>query len=98
MQPDSSRNTCVHESVRERQTNAGYAPANLPGQVEEYEDTHCPKCNRAVIRRTGYVITAYHITANGACAYCDTPIPGKWHDDPQKARLHGRGVPLPVWS
>ena len=71
---------------------------NLPGQVDEYEDTHCPNCSRAVIKRTGYVITAYHLTAQGVCAYCGTPIPGKWHDDPQNARLHGRGVPLPVWS
>jgi len=69
---------------------------NLPGQVDEYEDTHCPHCNRAVVKRTGYVITAYHITAQGNCAYCGTAIPGKWHTDPQKARLYGRGIPVPL--
>jgi pyruvate formate lyase activating enzyme len=85
------------EIGREAGLNYVYA-GNLPGHVGEYEDTHCPNCNRAVIERTGYVIKAYHITGQGTCVYCNTPLPGKWPNDPKKVRLHGIGVPLPVWS
>jgi pyruvate formate lyase activating enzyme len=70
---------------------------NLPGRAEEYEDTHCPTCGRVLVKRRGYVIGAYHLTAERECAYCGTPIPGLWHADPRKVRLHGSGVPMPVW-
>ncbi len=29
---------------------------NLPGRVDEYETTFCPKCNHALVKRTGYLI------------------------------------------
>ena len=28
---------------------------NLPGRVDEYETTFCPKCNTALVKRTGYL-------------------------------------------
>ena len=51
---------------------------NLPGQVEEYETTHCPKCNTPLVVRSGYYINEYRLTAQGTCPQCQTPIPGVW--------------------
>lgn len=83
------------EIGREAGLNYVYA-GNLPGQVEEYESTHCPRCNRVLIRRHGYVVTAYSLTETGACPHCGTPIPGLWPAGGQRAQLFGRGIPLPI--
>jgi pyruvate formate lyase activating enzyme len=69
---------------------------NLPGQVEEYEDTFCPNCNHRLIRRTGYVITEYQLTTEGKCPQCQTQVPGLWPRQPEDVRLNGLGKPLPV--
>jgi AmmeMemoRadiSam system radical SAM enzyme len=69
---------------------------NLPGRVGEYEDTFCPHCNQRLIQRSGYVIHAYDITAEGTCPKCNTKIPGLWPKDPSAVELDGYGMPLPV--
>jgi pyruvate formate lyase activating enzyme len=51
---------------------------NLPGQVGEYEDTACPKCNSALVRRSGYFIRSNNITASGTCPKCGEKVPGVW--------------------
>ncbi len=51
---------------------------NLPGHVEEYEDTFCPQCNTPLVRRMGYLIQEYSITPQGTCPKCGTAIPGVW--------------------
>jgi pyruvate formate lyase activating enzyme len=51
---------------------------NLPGRVEEYETTFCPKCNTALVKRTGYVIREVDVTHQGTCPKCGTVIPGVW--------------------
>ncbi len=51
---------------------------NLPGRVDEYETTFCPKCNTPLVQRTGYTIHAVTITPQGACPHCGTAIPGVW--------------------
>jgi pyruvate formate lyase activating enzyme len=51
---------------------------NIPGRVGEYENTRCPSCQMTLIRRAGYVIIDYQITAEGTCPGCSTPIPGVW--------------------
>jgi pyruvate formate lyase activating enzyme len=66
---------------------------NLPGRVEEYENTHCPHCNRTLIRRRGYVITEYRLTAQGTCPSCGTAIAGLWPEEPKSVRLNGSGMP-----
>ncbi len=48
---------------------------NVPGHPAE--NTHCPKCDKILIRRTGYQIRDIRIT-RGTCQYCGTPIPGIW--------------------
>jgi len=70
---------------------------NLPGRVEEYEDTHCPHCKRMLIRRYGYVISEYHITGQGKCPSCGTKVAGVWPEDPKKVKLNGVGIPLPIY-
>jgi pyruvate formate lyase activating enzyme len=51
---------------------------NLPGEVSDLENTRCPNCRTVVIERYGYLITGYHLTADGACPKCATAIPGRW--------------------
>jgi pyruvate formate lyase activating enzyme len=70
---------------------------NLPGRVSEYEDTYCPQCNHRLVRRSGYVIREYHLTGEGTCPKCHTPIAGVWPKNPSEVALNGVGMPLPVY-
>ena len=51
---------------------------NLPGRVGSLEDTHCPKCQTALIQRTGYQVRSNRITAEGTCPDCGQKIAGVW--------------------
>ena len=51
---------------------------NLPGRVDEYETTFCPKCNTALVERTGYQIGEVRVTPQGTCPQCGTAIGGVW--------------------
>lgn len=51
---------------------------NLPGQVEDLEDTHCHQCGEILIQRYGYLIEKYKLTPEGNCPACHTPLPGRW--------------------
>jgi pyruvate formate lyase activating enzyme len=51
---------------------------NLPGQVEDFENTYCPGCGELLIRRRGYWIEDYKLTSEGACPACHAAIPGRW--------------------
>jgi pyruvate formate lyase activating enzyme len=51
---------------------------NLPGMVRELEDTLCPKCRRAVIRRRGYSILEYRLRDDGTCPECGENLAGIW--------------------
>jgi len=51
---------------------------NLPGQVDEYETTLCPKCNTALVKRTGYFVHSVSVTPQGNCPKCGTTIAGVW--------------------
>lgn len=70
---------------------------NLPGRVGEYEDTLCPNCNELVVKRVGYVIVEYRLTASGSCPRCGTKVPGVWPSNPQSVHLNGLGMPFPVY-
>jgi pyruvate formate lyase activating enzyme len=65
---------------------------NLPGRVGEYEDTVCPSCNEALVRRRGYVVRAYRISAEGKCPTCGTAVPGLWTRTPHEVNLNGAGL------
>jgi pyruvate formate lyase activating enzyme len=66
---------------------------NLPGKVGTYEDTFCPHCNRLLIKRRGYALQEYHITAEGKCPACLAAVAGVWPNDPTEVRLKGPGFP-----
>jgi pyruvate formate lyase activating enzyme len=51
---------------------------NLPGQVGDLENTHCPQCRALLIERFGYHILDYRLTPKGTCPECDAAIPGRW--------------------
>ena len=80
-------NTTVRDLIRAAEIGfeAGlryvYA-GNLPGRVEQYENTYCPVCNTCLIERIGYVILAYHLTDAGDCPSCGHAVAGVW---PKKA-------------
>ncbi len=91
-------NTLLRAAEIGREAGLHYVYAgNLPGGVQEYEDTFCPNCNAPLIERQGYVITGYHITGQGTCPHCGNRIPGLWPEDPSSVRLNGFGLPLPVY-
>jgi pyruvate formate lyase activating enzyme len=86
MQGEDERDTTVEDLLRAveigRQAGLRHIYAgNLPGMVEEWEDTRCPQCGETLIRRYGYLIQDYRLTPEGRCARCFTQIPGRW---PQK--------------
>ena len=51
---------------------------NLPGLVDDLEDTRCPGCSQVLVRRYGYFIEEYRLTPNGCCPDCGAAIPGRW--------------------
>jgi pyruvate formate lyase activating enzyme len=51
---------------------------NLPGRVGDFENTRCPNCAALLVERYGYRIASYHLTPDGRCPGCATPIPGRW--------------------
>jgi pyruvate formate lyase activating enzyme len=62
-----------------RQAGLRYIYAgNLPGQVGGLEHTWCQACGGVLIRRYGYLIQEYAITAGGACPHCAAAVPGRW--------------------
>jgi pyruvate formate lyase activating enzyme len=48
---------------------------NLPGH--QAENTYCPACGKALIRRSGYTITENKLK-DGKCPFCGAHIPGVW--------------------
>ncbi|MBU0503552.1 MAG: AmmeMemoRadiSam system radical SAM enzyme [Candidatus Omnitrophota bacterium] len=48
---------------------------NLPGH--QAENTYCPKCNKLVIGRRGYIITENNLE-KGRCKFCGENIQGIW--------------------
>jgi pyruvate formate lyase activating enzyme len=66
------------EKARETAISSGLEYVYI-GRVPGHEawNTFCPRCQRPVIQRTGYMIEALHLT-EGKCAYCKNPIPGIW--------------------
>ena len=93
---DAQTLTRAAEIGREAGLRYVYA-GNLPGNVGEYESTHCPKCSTQLVKRSGYVIQKYKITGDGKCSKCGERIAGIWPQDPSSVGLLGAGHPLPVW-
>jgi pyruvate formate lyase activating enzyme len=80
------------EIGQEAGLNYVYA-GNIPGRVNDYEHTFCPKCSTRLIERYGYIIQNYKITSEGTCPKCQTIIPGLWTNQPNTVRINGMGMP-----
>jgi AmmeMemoRadiSam system radical SAM enzyme len=51
---------------------------NLPGRVGPFEDTRCPGCATAVVRRLGFQVLERRVASDGRCERCGTVVPGRW--------------------
>ncbi|NDJ86545.1 MAG: AmmeMemoRadiSam system radical SAM enzyme [Chloroflexi bacterium] len=60
---------------------------NRAGQVQGYENTRCPNCQKTLIERFAYVILDYQITPEGTCPDCSTSIAGMWPSNPKDVRI-----------
>jgi len=66
---------------------------NIPGGVGEFENTICHHCQAMLIRRMGYQISEYRISAQGTCPDCGEHIPGVWTDKPDQIKVRSSGFP-----
>jgi pyruvate formate lyase activating enzyme len=79
----ATRNTTADDLMRAtaigRRAGLRYVYAgNLPGRVDDLEDTRCPSCDAAVIQRRGFRVTARALDAAGRCLACGGAIAGYW--------------------
>ena len=80
---DTPARTLLRAAEIGREAGLHYVYAgNLPGRVDEYETTFCPKCNSALVKRTGYLILEVTVTPQGTCPQCGTTIAGVWSPFP----------------
>jgi pyruvate formate lyase activating enzyme len=76
---DTGPDTLVRAAQIGKRAGLRYVYAgNLPGQVGDLENTCCHNCNALLVKRHGYLITGYHLTADGRCPKCGESIPGRW--------------------
>lgn len=66
-------------------------PGNLPGQVGDRENTHCPNCDDLLIRRHGFYVMENRM-AGKTCPRCGYAVPGVWECNPPRESL-GSGTP-----
>ncbi|HOV91156.1 MAG TPA: AmmeMemoRadiSam system radical SAM enzyme [Syntrophorhabdaceae bacterium] len=69
----------VIEKAREIAMNIGLNyvyTGNIPGNPGE--NTYCPNCKKAVVKRVGYSIMDIHIK-NGKCSFCGKNLKGIWN-------------------
>lgn len=70
------------EKAREIGKNEGIMyvySGNIPG--DPGENTYCPKCKKAIIKRFGFSVIENSIK-DGSCPYCKTKIDGIWASSP----------------
>lgn len=77
--PNTSLATLLRAAEIGREAGLRYVYAgNLPGDVDEYESTFCPKCRAVLVKRTGYFVHEVNLTPQGTCPGCGEPVPGVW--------------------
>ena len=50
---------------------------NLPGQVQNTENTYCPNCQHLLVERRGFQVLSINLKGE-CCPSCDAPVPGRW--------------------
>ena len=53
---------------------------NVPGKVENAENTYCPECDKALVTRIGFRLRNNYLQ-DGCCPKCREPIAGRWSED-----------------
>lgn len=77
--PNTPARTLLRAADIGREAGLRYVYAgNIPGGVDEYEDTFCPKCRTALVKRTGYFVHEVRVTADGKCPRCGEAAAGVW--------------------
>ncbi len=96
--PDNTDSqTLIRAAEIGREAGLRYVYAgNLPGNVGEYETTHCPRCSYQLVKRSGYVIQKYKVTGDGKCPKCGEKIAGLWPKNPSAVGLNGIGLPVSI--
>lgn len=51
---------------------------NIPGAVDDQENTFCGACKQLLIQRRGYYVIANKVTGEGRCPQCGVSVPGIW--------------------
>ena len=51
---------------------------NLPGRTGDLENTYCPDCHELLVKRIGFHVLDYRLTATGSCPGCGAAVPGRW--------------------
>jgi pyruvate formate lyase activating enzyme len=76
---DTPPETLLRAAEIGRRTGLRYVYAgNLPGRVNDCENTRCPSCGDILVRRFGYRILQNKLKSAGRCPSCATRIPGWW--------------------
>jgi pyruvate formate lyase activating enzyme len=77
--PDgTSAETLVRAATLGREAGLQFVYAgNLPGRVDEWENTRCAGCGALLIERSGYRILQNRLV-KGRCPECARAIPGVW--------------------
>ena len=92
--PPTSIATLIRAAEIGEEAGLNYMYAgNIPGRTRGYEDTRCSHCSHLLVRRTGFVVQGYSITAQGTCPNCSTQVAGLWTDQPGSVQLSGPGFP-----
>jgi len=77
--PSTPAKTLLRAAEIGREAGLRYVYAgNLPGRVEEYENTFCPQCAAPLVERRGYFIQAVRVGAEGKCPRCGAQVAGVW--------------------
>ena len=77
--PDTPVESLVRAAGIGRRAGLRYVySGNVPGAIGGGEDTFCAGCGARLIRRHGFRVLEYRLTAEGRCPSCSHAIPGRW--------------------
>ncbi len=75
---DTSSSMLLNAARTGREAGLNYVYAgNLPGMVQNLENTYCPGCGELLVERSGYRVLSNNLI-DGLCRKCRTKIPGVW--------------------
>jgi pyruvate formate lyase activating enzyme len=78
--PATTADALLRASLIGRRAGLRYVyPGNLPGRVNDEEQTRCPGCGGLIVDRVGFHIRHLADDWNGRCEGCGTSVPGIWN-------------------